>query len=1280
MLRAEGADVLPLVGAGLAIDAGAPPASDLAADLIDRFGLSDPSLDLGTASAAAVAKSDLIAVQVAIAELVARTRPRPTAALTALASAPGRVVLTTNYDDAIEAAARSRGTAPIALDLADEHILRPPGLDEIYVVHLHGVVERPETLVLPGEQMEQLKRAERFQRFLTGVIAPRRLLCLGFALGESEVHLRAQLEWLAGQLRTPRRHSLLLGSSQLTARRVELNELARSSNVDVVPYDDRQDHSAVTEVAQSLAPRSYDRASDATAERRLTWVQPIMLTQKPGTTLEALEQQVSSFDFSGASSDNIESPAHLADHQRSLVVAAPGMGKSKLVTWLPFVLGTQSAVGSLRHFRPDEATQLDRDVLSLLRDPQTEEAITVEAWTSSRLTVILDGLDELNATLHPAAVRALEMLVAEHPEHRIILTTRPVQAVDELSSHDFRLSRILPSRRWAEKYLETRALTASQVSVALESQPLGDLVAVPLFAELVADRLLDERAPMLDALELLVSSQLDAIRREAQRAVVAREPLEHWLRSLAVGLQLRNRTAIDVSELNPPAAMTSPTEALERLRQASVLGDQPNEAAFIRRTLQEAVVADSIITHPEPIKAFNWAATGDVLGQRTIRADFDFVADLVFEHAPQAVRAQLRAVDEERWSRTVASHGTIEDGREAFKQLEVWHRYHGIAYVSFVLRSVLRSPQQAIVSICRRWPEIVRSRRQRLLRELRTGSEATRLRALTVLGALAPDSATRMLVVGCISDASRPIAMLAAGTARSYRLEEATDALKENLKASDAGIRLSSMRALFDIVPNHRLSELGPLLGIGGVPAPIAEELNKRLNLDDCLAFVGSLTHRSATATWLIDRLVDSTPSSAWTAHRAVRLFATLGMSGQAPTNYEPIAAKLLANLSAVLAAARPRRSAAAPHAWTLPLDQARVLLMLDPAALAAADPSSEMLSALQEARDELAHRPQPHTREQRRADLEALINETPPNFDTIAGSGSFRDLDADYRRRLADAVDAAWPGDAIDAGEGWIQHSVLLVGWEAQVPISATRWRQLLRAHFHAPKGYGLGDPRVSHWLGETRPDDAVADVALLLNDASTADQLVRLCIAGGLKDQKLASAAVAKVCALDTEIDGWESAAGYIAKRVADPSAVLEHAGRFRDQLIVLLARDGNREARMEVLGILTEQVQHGEDPAAPQWLNPQFDESFVGPLLQLAREVEDGSKLLSFAVSSIGRINSMSSVRALSELATERSNLWWIGLEAEGVARRQATEEALRRHPEDVLMAAAAFFGAS
>jgi len=99
--------VLPLVGAGLARDAGAPSADDVAAELVRRFDLGDPCLELDAAARGAAAASDRLTMQTAVAEIVARTRPRPTPALTALVSGPVQMVLTTNYDDAIEQTARA---------------------------------------------------------------------------------------------------------------------------------------------------------------------------------------------------------------------------------------------------------------------------------------------------------------------------------------------------------------------------------------------------------------------------------------------------------------------------------------------------------------------------------------------------------------------------------------------------------------------------------------------------------------------------------------------------------------------------------------------------------------------------------------------------------------------------------------------------------------------------------------------------------------------------------------------------------------------------------------------------------------------------------------------------------------------------------------------------------------------------------------------------------------------------------------------------------------------
>lgn len=70
--------------------------------------------------------------------------------------------------------------------------------------------------------MDELISAERFQRLLTAAVVPHHLLYLGFALGESEVHLRALIKRLATELDDTRQHWLPLGESQIHRRRGDL--------------------------------------------------------------------------------------------------------------------------------------------------------------------------------------------------------------------------------------------------------------------------------------------------------------------------------------------------------------------------------------------------------------------------------------------------------------------------------------------------------------------------------------------------------------------------------------------------------------------------------------------------------------------------------------------------------------------------------------------------------------------------------------------------------------------------------------------------------------------------------------------------------------------------------------------------------------------------------------------------------------------------------------------------------------------------------------------------
>jgi SIR2-like domain len=226
-IRAERALIVPFVGSGLAIGAGAPSVPRLAAEMVRRGGLggvADPH-DLIEVTARAEAQLAVTGTRSLLAEVMTGLRLRPTAALTAVASTPGRKVVTTNYDDAIERAARARGIRAIPMLGTDVRVLDEPASDELYVIHVHGLPSRPDSLVLPGKTTEALLQDEVFTRFISSTMASRRLLYLGFSLGEGEVHLHEILEWIGRTVEDPRPHYLLLPEDEIAARPDEMSRI-----------------------------------------------------------------------------------------------------------------------------------------------------------------------------------------------------------------------------------------------------------------------------------------------------------------------------------------------------------------------------------------------------------------------------------------------------------------------------------------------------------------------------------------------------------------------------------------------------------------------------------------------------------------------------------------------------------------------------------------------------------------------------------------------------------------------------------------------------------------------------------------------------------------------------------------------------------------------------------------------------------------------------------------------------------------------------------------------
>ena len=220
------------------------------------------------------------------------------------------------------------------------------------ILHLHGSVDDPWSLVLPGESLEELRGDEPFKVILRALLLPHVIVYFGYRLPPADEYLREEIAWLAGAFADHGTHALLLPADEYVRRRDGFTSLAENADVQVETFDAELGFQAVHQAALIVAPSAEvgDELVRTVRSQDIAeyFHPPALLIERndeqddPGAALA-----LARFGFA----DPVVSLAQLRAERRALVTAEPGMGKTQLL----FQLGKEEMSGHRCIFRSNNS-------------------------------------------------------------------------------------------------------------------------------------------------------------------------------------------------------------------------------------------------------------------------------------------------------------------------------------------------------------------------------------------------------------------------------------------------------------------------------------------------------------------------------------------------------------------------------------------------------------------------------------------------------------------------------------------------------------------------------------------------------------------------------------------------------------------------------------------------------------------------------------------------------------------------------------------------------------
>ncbi|HSS32503.1 MAG TPA: SIR2 family protein [Solirubrobacterales bacterium] len=718
LMRAAGFAV-PVLGAGVSVSAGLPGSAALADFLLESFGATE-AYGTQTRTLRGVVdalleggaeEEDLLA---RVAGHVGAQVSRGSPLLDALVRVPSRFLLTLDFDLAAEAAARSAGrpvtrlgNGPDDLERAHAILVRDEAPTELTVLHLHGHVDDPASLVL-GERGYRRIDSDLVRNILYELVVRQTLVFYGTTLDEN--YLLAAIE------RTPNRGSHVLWCREedragLVSGRGAILPSRTDVYIGTVAY--HEDLPATVALLSGVErPESPPLMVPAVEPPGSPYVTNRLLDRhrRPEPQEPALLARLRS----GEGPDVGPSEDDVLDAQRTVVLGDPGSGKSELLRSL-----AARSPGS----RPGVFVRLG----DLTGDQPPEPRAALAAWASQgqttragidvgpaaleegRLHFFLDGLDEVPSARQAELADLINLVARELPQHSFTVSTRELPSlellrIDSPVARDWSQVLLAPDGGWRDRYLAARGVALDRLQSEMPAlEDMDEVLVTPFYLRHIVDLHEDgELGDQRDAGDLLATLIDRAITREQGELGAEPDDVRRWLAGVALAGVLAGRRTLSGRELAlfpPPASSGGGGPGLARaLEDRLLLSATGGGYRFHHRLLGEQLAAEALVAAGPRVELLDCLAPLFDKGLSGVRPDAVMPVGLACLRSPDW-RAALARRDPAAAARATSRDAPPGEREAALaslwrratdKQVWIWERGSGLTDDAVAMSRLMR--------------------------------------------------------------------------------------------------------------------------------------------------------------------------------------------------------------------------------------------------------------------------------------------------------------------------------------------------------------------------------------------------------------------------------------------------------------------------------------------------------------------------------------------------------------------------------------------------------------